>query len=323
MRFTSFFIIGVLFCCQFSWAEMHVSSPSDIRIFGRRNVTVVNQEFTLGDVAGIESKFIQDDEAIIALQGISLGESPRAGKKKTISAAQVLATLREAGVQLDSIKYTFPRVMMIERASRVLTVQEVENMVREGLPASGEVELVRVLYKGDVHVLPGQLRFTSEVVPSHRKSQYIAKISISPEQGEKMALNIPIEVREFVQVPVAKHALAKGTIISPHDVKMARANLSDIPVDSARNSQEIVGQAIKYPISHGEVFSRRKLSLPSIIERGSRVTLRYRTSLLEATASGIAMEEGTRGQRIQVRNESSKKVVTGEVLSEGLIEVRR
>jgi len=257
------------------------------------------------------------------LQGIPLGESPRAGKKKTISAAQVLATLRESGVQLDKIKYTFPRVMMIERASRLLTLQEVEGFVREGLPASGEVELVRVLYKGDVHVLPGQLRFTSEVVPSNRKSQYIAKISISPEQGDEMTLNVPIEVREFVQVPVAKHALATGTIISPQDVKMARANISDIPVDSARNSQEIVGQAIKYPISHGEVFSRRKLSLPSIVERGSRVTLRYRTSLLEATASGIAMEEGMLGQRIQVRNESSKKVITGEVLSEGLIEVRR
>lgn len=323
MRITSYFTIVALFCCQYSWAEMNVSPPSDIRIFGRRNITVVTEEVTLGDVAGIESKFIQDDEAIIALQGISLGESPRAGKKKTISAAQVLATLREAGVQLDKLKYSFPRVMMIERASRLLTLQEVENMVREGLPASGEVELVRVLYKGDVHVLPGQLHFTSEVVPSNRRSQYIAKISISPEQGGKMALNIPIEVREFVQVPVAKHALAAGTIISSQDVKMARANLSDIPVDSARNSQEIVGQAIKYPISHGEVFSRRKLSLPSMVERGSRVTLRYRTSLLEATASGIAMEEGALGQRIQVRNESSKKVITGEVLSEGLIEVRR
>lgn len=323
MRVTSFFILTALFLSQSCWAEMNVLSPSDIRVFGRRNITVVNKDFTLGDVAGIESKFIQDDEAIIALQGITLGESPRAGNKKTISAAQVLATLREVGVQLDNIKYTFPRVMIIERASRLLNLQEIENIVREGLPDSGEVELVRVLYKGDIHVLPGQLRFTSEVVPSNRKSQYIAKISIFPEQGEKMALNIPIEVREFIQVPVAKHALATGTIVSAQDVKMARANLSDVPVDSARNPQEIVGQAIKYPISHGEVFSRRKLSLPSIVERGSRVTLRYRTSLLEATASGVAMEEGILGQRIQVRNESSKKVITGEVLSEGLIEVRR
>ena len=138
-----------------------------------------------------------------------------------------------------------------------------------------------------------------------------------------MTLNIPLEVREYVQVPIAKHALPKGAIISSGDVKMARARLSDIPTDSAMDSREIVGQAIKYPISHGEVFSRRKLSLPAMVTRGARVTLRYRSSLLEATASGIALEEGALGQRIQVRNDSSKKMITGEVISPGLIEVTR
>ena len=323
MRLLFVIFIGFfLFAFQVS-AEVHEKHTSDIRIFGKQNSTVINQEFTLGDLAGVESKFISDDEAMIALQAIVLGKSPRAGKKKTISAAQVLATLREAGVELDSLRYAFPRVMTVERASRLLSIQEVESLVREGLPADGEIELVRVKYDGNIHVLPGPLAFSSEVIPSNRKSQYLAKISITPESGELMTLNIPLEVREYVQVPIAKHALPKGAIISSGDVKMARARLSDIPTDSAMDSREIVGQAIKYPISHGEVFSRRKLSLPAMVTRGARVTLRYRSSLLEATASGIALEEGALGQRIQVRNDSSKKMITGEVISPGLIEVTR
>ena len=182
-------------------------------------------------------------------------------------------------------------------------------------------ELVQVHYDESIQIAPGPASFLAKILPSNKAGKHTAKITAQVSDEEPVSFTVPLTVREWVEVPVAKRPLPKGAVVASGDMVMARADLSELPIDAARDVEQIVGYETKHPIGHGEVFRKKKLSIPPMIERGQRVTVMYRTSMLEATASGVALEDGVEGQRIRIRNESSKKTVSGTVMNPGLVKV--
>ena len=133
----------------------------------------------------------------------------------------------------------------------------------------------------------------------------------------------PSEPGERAEVPVARRPLPKGEVVGPDDVMMARMNISKLPKDVAAEGGGVVGYKVGKDVAPGEVFRLDKLAIPPLVESGTRVTLVYRSGLLEATATGTALDSGLAGQVVKVRNENSKKVVSGTVLETGLVEVKQ
>jgi flagella basal body P-ring formation protein FlgA len=105
------------------------------------------------------------------------------------------------------------------------------------------------------------------------------------------------------------------------DLMMARLNLGSIPSDTAHEATSIIGLETSSNITYGEVFRKKKLAIPPLIESGSKVTMVYESKLFKATASGVALESGAAGQMIRIRNDGSKRVVSGEVVEPGLVRI--
>ncbi|MCB0340106.1 MAG: flagellar basal body P-ring formation protein FlgA, partial [Bdellovibrionales bacterium] len=76
-------------------------------------------------------------------------------------------------------------------------------------------------------------------------------------------------------------------------------------------------------IGFGEVFRKPMLHIPPVITSGSKVTVFYKSAAMEATASGVAVEDGIEGSEIRVRNDNSNKVITGRVVGPGMVQVGR
>lgn len=328
MRILSFLLCLLLPVSLFAESSTHGGDSTvvgqkarTIKILGRNSSVVSSKDISLGDVARVSSRRIADDDAIISLRRIVVASSPAPGEKLTLSASQVLERLREGGVQLDSIGYAFPRIMTVERAARTISLLEIETVVKEAMPDDGDSELVEVLYKEPVRVAPGAVALSAKILPSNKQGQYTAKILAQVEGETAVRFNVPLAVKEWVEVPVAKRPLPRGSVVSSSDMVMARADLSEVPVDAAREVEQIVGYETTHAIGYGEVFRKKKLSIPPVVARGSQVTILYKTALLEATAAGTALEDGVEGQRISVRNDASRKTVSGEVVQPGLVRV--
>jgi flagella basal body P-ring formation protein FlgA len=60
---------------------------------------------------------------------------------------------------------------------------------------------------------------------------------------------------------------------------------------------------------------------PRQIERGQRISLVAQTAGLEVRMKGEALEDGVAGERIQVRNVSTRRVIDGVVLSATTVRV--
>ncbi|MFM1848343.1 MAG: flagellar basal body P-ring formation protein FlgA, partial [Pseudomonadota bacterium] len=185
-----------------------------------------------------------------------------------------------------------------------------------------EIVVKRLNLGGDIQVAPGDA--VAEAVPftTRGAGRLGFTLKMRDDLGDTTSFNVEAFVDEWAEMPVAKRALPRGAVVSEEDVMMARLNISALPGDVAREHSRIVGLSIASDIAFGEVFRRNKLAIPAAVEANSRVTVIYRSPGFEATASGVALENGIVGQEIRIRNESSKKIISGTVVEPGLVRVK-
>jgi flagella basal body P-ring formation protein FlgA len=69
------------------------------------------------------------------------------------------------------------------------------------------------------------------------------------------------------------------------------------------------------------VFRAHSVAVPPLVSTGSRVSIVFRYNRLEVSASGIALENGGKGQEIKIRNDTSKRIVSGRVEAPGIVMV--
>ena len=134
-------------------AEEQLATGSLIRIEGRKSATVNQQNIRLSDIAEIKSDSMKDADIIIALQKIVIDPSPQPGESTTLSASRILERLKQEGVKLSEIIYTFPRVLKVDRAARVLTSYEVSEALKRALKEQGrDLNIRQVNYNENIKV---------------------------------------------------------------------------------------------------------------------------------------------------------------------------
>ena len=296
------------------------SAQPRIRVIGRESVTVTGERVRLEDIAEVSSAQISDDEAVIAIKKVELMTSPAPGQRNTIAAMGVLERLRTANVDLTQIGYRLPSIITVTRAGRAVSVDEVRAVI-EGLLASQrrEITVKQVRLDPDLFVAPGAITLSAEPMFSQSPGQLPFMITARADGMPDVRFKAIATADEWREVPVAARSIPRGAVVESSDVVMARLNTAALPRDLADSASSIVGLATTRGISYGEAFQRANLAIPPVITAGAVVTMIVRTNLLEATASGIALESGIAGQEIRIRNESSRKTVTGKVVEPGVV----
>lgn len=319
----------LLFLCVVNaWAADTISTESRsssgrITVQGRKEITVTTETVRLGDIADITSSAQDDYETIIGLKRIQIASSPKPGQDTSISATQVLERMEEEGVNLKRVGYVFPRTVSIKRASRTLTIQEVENAIKSYLKSEGrDISLKQIRYKGDAVISPGIADIKVSPFPTRNQGEMGFDLNISVNGIEEVKFPVTTGAEEWKEVPIASRTVGRGKIVESTDIRMARLNVNALPPDVATNEKDIVGMEVGNEIPQGDFFKQTRLEIPPIVQVGQNVMLRYRFKTLEATATGVALDAGIKNQDIRVRNSASKKIINGTVIEPGLVEVK-
>jgi flagella basal body P-ring formation protein FlgA len=315
-------VVAVLasFCSEVV-AERGITRKTDIRLQGRSDVVVSEPVVRLADVAQIESAAVSDDEAVLELRNISLGASPKVGESKIFQGVEILERLKEQGVRLDAILYTFPRQIQVTRAYREVGSDELERALKAFLVSSERALEVKHIVATRPIKIPAD-SFGVEVVgiqpiqPGHYGVDYRSKAGSDEVRFQMRAL-----ADEWKVVPVASRPLKRGEVIGAGDVRLSKINATTMTRGSIEQIGDVVGRALVRDVGQGEIFSNLAVIVPPVIAAGSRVTMLYRHGRLEAAAVGVALEDGAERQYIKVKNEASQKIVEARVVEKGVVEV--
>ena len=134
-------------------------------------------------------------------------------------------------------------------------------------------------------------------------------------------LYVPVKVSLFGSVVTATRPLSKGMVLQAEDLKLVEKDLAQLQASYYTDISQLAGKQVTRRVAMGKAVTSSMVKDRRQVERGQFVSLIAESGGLQVRMKGEALEDGTAGQRIQVRNVSTRRVLDGVVLSASTVQV--
>jgi flagella basal body P-ring formation protein FlgA len=139
--------------------------------------------------------------------------------------------------------------------------------------------------------------------------------------SQTWTLYVPVRVSVYETIVTAARPLSRGTVLQARDLTLVEKDLAQLRSGYFTNREELIGKQVTRPVLIGAAFTTQTVKNAQQIKRGDRIGLIATTGGLQVRMSGEALENGAMGEKIRVRNLSSKRVVEGIILSRATVQV--
>lgn len=134
-------------------------------------------------------------------------------------------------------------------------------------------------------------------------------------------INVPVAVKVQVPVLVTRRPMIRGEMISAADVDVQMRDRATLAASGPTSVDALEGKVLARSLVAGSVVTTTALSAARRIHRGQAVMLISDAGGFQVRAEGRALGDGAEGDLLSVENTSSRRVVQGQVRSDGSVEV--
>lgn len=245
-----------------------------------------------------------------------VANAPAPGKSETFGARQLQNIARRAG--LDWYPESRYDRTVVRRPGDLISTEEIlaklfVKLRQSGLPNNQRIKLSKrdlSIYvargaKADIQIL--KLKFDI------KNGTFSAAIEIP--RGGRGAERLQITGRTYkvVSVPVFARRLQKNDIIREADLDFVELPQSAVGRNALLDARNIIGKTPKRLIQIGKQIRSGDLKPPTVVRKGSLVTIVLRTKKMLITARGRAIDDGAKGEVVRVQNTRSRKTIEATV----------
>lgn len=133
---------------------------------------------------------------------------------------------------------------------------------------------------------------------------------------------IPVKIQLYQPIVVSAIPLTKGIALNVSDLRLEERDIAQLRQGFFSDLSQLDGKVLKQSVMAGKAIAPTMLSEPIAVKRGQLVDIMAIKDTLQVRMSGIALQKGSVGDIISVRNKSSKRVVEGEVTTKGVVQIR-
>lgn len=133
------------------------------------------------------------------------------------------------------------------------------------------------------------------------------------------SLNVRAEIKIYKLVVKSLNKIKRNRRITPADITLQSENILKIRGPYFSHPHEVTGLNSRRQISAGKVIQPSMTVMPEMVERNKSVRIQAGNNGFRVSMKGMALESGSLGDQIQVRNTSSGKVITAEVTGKGVV----
>ena len=152
----------------------------------------------------------------------------------------------------------------------------------------------------------------------NKNLQRSATVRIRCDHANNWQLHVPVKIIRLVPVVISSRPLSKGSLLTKNNTKIEYMNrvllrsgyISDLAfVNKARLKRQLSGE---------QMISTRDICL---VCKGESVTITSSVGNLTVKTGGVALSNAILGEKINVRNSKSKRIVSGIVQAAGIIQI--
>ncbi|WP_169307151.1 flagellar basal body P-ring formation chaperone FlgA [Ferrimonas sediminicola] len=133
------------------------------------------------------------------------------------------------------------------------------------------------------------------------------------------SLTVRAEVRLAARIPVTRSKIMAGTLVTRELLRWQERALSTADGDVMMSLDNILGQRARRGIRAGSPLKAHQLLPPLMVERGQQVVMVAGDDQFTATTLGVALEAGSRGEVIRVKNSRTGKIVSARITERGKV----
>ncbi|KTD70439.1 MULTISPECIES: flagellar basal body P-ring formation chaperone FlgA [Legionella] len=133
------------------------------------------------------------------------------------------------------------------------------------------------------------------------------------ENDNRWSLYVPVRITVSKTIYVAKRTLVKGTRLSRDDIYQTEMDVQRLSNGYFTEKDLLIGQVCKKNIPANSPFNPHNIEAAKLINKGERVSIVVNDNNLTVSMEGVAIEEGSLGETIKVRNLSSKKIIEAQI----------
>jgi flagella basal body P-ring formation protein FlgA len=148
----------------------------------------------------------------------------------------------------------------------------------------------------------------------------VASLLLSPALPALAADTGGTPAGKTIAVVVPLRTIPVGSILRAKDVALQPT--PDLPpADMAQSLAAVIGQQAQRNLYANRPIRMGEIGPITLVDRNSRVTLRFRHGPIQLTTVGRAMEAGGLGQSIRVMNLDSRRTIYGRIAKPGVVDV--
>jgi flagella basal body P-ring formation protein FlgA len=289
------------------------SKPAETKVKLRSKAVVVTDDIVrLGDLFLNTGDHAQ----------VSVAHAPDPGKSAVLDAEWLAETARRHGLAWRPARRNVR--LVLRRASRTIERENIARRIAAVLQdrgLKGKLKVALDLRVATVHlpVDAGETFAIRELRHDDRSGRLVGKL-VAPARNPIYSMRVTGRLQKMIKVPVLTRLVRRGEIVRARDVALRAVDQSKVPASAVIQRADIVGQSARRSLPSGMPVRDGDLEAPTLVRRGALVTMEIKTPMMRLTARGKALDSGTLGETVRIRNIQSKRVIQGTVV--GLDRVR-
>jgi flagella basal body P-ring formation protein FlgA len=286
----------------------------------QNKVTIQKSKILLGDIAKFNGLSQEDQKNI---EGIEIAPAPLTGTIQQFPKSFLQQKLSQVPSHI-TIKY--PNMLSVAKENKTIQPfdlsKELERILRDRYQDQEIQEIKLPTFKPIL--LEDEQAYQWFI--SEQDNQYQGKQLKITLQSYVLKDNTPIkndvyfaQMTFLITVPVLIQKVNVGKTIQPQDIGNIKIPDRELPIDCITAVEDLYGAQLKQNIPLNTPMSKQMLNLPIIIKRGESVEMRFKKKGISLVIQGEAMSQGRKGDKIQIKNISSQKIVSARIIGPGQV----
>ncbi len=149
----------------------------------------------------------------------------------------------------------------------------------------------------------------------------ISLIAWRGKSAQRKLWYVPVRLRWWKHVVVAKAGLSARTVLSPELLSVERRDITGHTGKIWTTPSQMKGLRLTQSVDANAIISARMVTRPPLLQYGDQVTLIVQMPGIRVRASARVLQRASLGQRVRVQNLRSKKILQAEVMDEHTVRV--
>jgi flagellar basal body P-ring formation protein FlgA len=258
---------------------------------------------------------------------LRLAPAPPLGQTMSLSRQQIIDLAKDAVPALNTTNWSGPDLVRISRRVRQLCEADVVEMLRAALQrdyvggrGTLEIHFTRPWPLATVPEEPVSLQLT-DLPPAGVLPNLVAGFELWCGKERIGSWQAPLQARVWQEIPVAHSPILRGQLLREADITLERRDVlsqhetfisfpvTDNLLEASGNIQ--AGMPVRSSLTRARPVMRRGQLVEAVFQDGS-MTISLKVE---------ALEDGTLGQTVRVRNPKTRRELYGKIQNEDLISI--